>query len=162
MVAESTAPQPWRLLPQAGRSTLNRQAQRRGRTQGSAPLPPIDRVIGRVHANGMRVPVTEESGPRFVIASSQPRHCVDPEETEYPVVRFAAVLFAEQAEKQEYIARADSLIVQMRLRGTALTEQAGTIGQEHRVVMAEIVTAQLAATGTGNMFGKAKFGIGRE
>ena len=43
-------------------------------------------MVSEVDGARMRVPVTEESCPRFVTASGQPRHCVDPEETEYPVV----------------------------------------------------------------------------
>ena len=82
------------------------------------------------------------------------------QKTENPVMCFARRFFAEQAEKHEYIAHAELLVGQMRLRRTALTEQARAISPKHRIMVAQVITAQPAPAGRTRKSAKAQIAIG--
>ena len=79
--------------------------------------------------------------PPLLVAIGKMDHALDLQPPEEPVMRFAGLLFAEQAEEQEYIPHTHPLIGEMGLRCANLPEQAGATGQEHRVMMAGVVFA---------------------
>ena len=83
----------------------------------------------------------------------------DFEIAEDAVVEIAAFL-AEEAEEQEHVPRPHAPVRQMRLRRTALAEQAGAIGKEHRVVVAQRARIDPPPAGTCGMFAQPEIAIG--
>ena len=71
------------------------------------------------------------------------------------------VLFAEQAKEQEHVANPDAPVHQMRLRRAALAEQAGSILEEHRVVMAQVTRAQSSPARFGGVLAQPEIAIDR-
>ena len=85
---------------------------------------------------------------------------LDLKETEDPVVWIAAFL-AEQAEEEEDIADSHAPVGEMRLCRTALAEQAAAVGQEHRVVMAQIVRPEPAPARPCRVVSQTQLAIAR-
>ena len=80
----------------------------------------------------------------------QRKHFRDFEITENTMMRFTAIVL-KQAEEQEHVADPNALPLQMRLRRAALAEQASTIGKEHRIMVAKVFSAELAAAGLSDI-----------
>lgn len=73
-------------------------------------------------------------------------HLLNLETGKDAVMRLTAILeITEQPEEQEHIAHANPLAFKMRLRRTALPEQALARFSEHRIMVAQIIRAKLPA-----------------
>ena len=85
-------------------------------------------------------------------------HLLDLQIAEDAVVRRLAVP-AEQAEEQEHVALPHALVGQMGLRGTDLSEGAGAVIEEHRIVMAQILRPDPAPAGARGVVAQPEIAI---
>src|SRR5690606_3640370 len=147
--------------PEARWAARHREPQELRSARGGSSTAAIDRVVAAVHGNGMRVPLIAQVREGGGVAGCHFDPPLDLEVAEDPVVRLARVFLSEEAEEEEPVASPDAAVRQMRLRRTALAEQAGAVRQEHRVVVAEIVRTEPPPAGAGCMLAKPQRTVSR-
>ena len=74
------------------------------------------------------------------------------------MMRFTT-LFTKQSEEEKDIAFRHPLIGKMRLRRPALAEQANAIAGEHRIMMAQVLRAELTAAGMRGVIAQPEIAI---
>ncbi len=97
-----------------------------------------------MHSNGVWMVMGRELRYPILLTGREPGDMLYLQIAENPMVSFACRLFPKEAEKQENIAFTDMLIVKMRLRRSALAEQAFTLRQKHGVMVAQFVGTEPA------------------
>ena len=102
----------------------------------------------------------QEPRPLLVAATCQRHDFGNLEKAEQPMVRFPGPFVAKQAEKQEHVANPHALVGKMRLRRPTLTEQACAVGQEHRIVVAQVRPSQPPLAGQRDVIGQTQLCIG--